>query len=112
VPIDIEWQREDPANSAWAHWFEAAGLYGDVPSAQLRFSDESHAIQAAMAGQGVALLSLLLVRDELLVGHLVRPFGPIVQGMTYHLLTADRPKPQTVAATLDWLRKEAEAVDR
>jgi LysR family transcriptional regulator, glycine cleavage system transcriptional activator len=108
--IHFEWRREYPANPTWARWFQAAGLDGNVPSAQLRFSDESHAIQAAVAGQGVALLSLLLVRDELLAGHLVQPFGPIVEGMTYHLLTADRSTSHAVAAALAWLRKEAEAV--
>ena len=30
----------------------------------IRFSEENHAIQAAVAGQGVAYLSLVLVREE------------------------------------------------
>jgi LysR family glycine cleavage system transcriptional activator len=81
------------------------------PRSQLRFSDESHAIQAAVAGQGVALLSLSLVEDELMAGRLIQPFGPVVEGLTYHMLTvADRPMSHVITAAADWLRAEIDGV--
>jgi LysR family glycine cleavage system transcriptional activator len=40
-------------------------MRGLEPKAELTFTDESHAIQAAIAGQGVALLDLMLIADEL-----------------------------------------------
>jgi len=64
-----------------------------------------------VAGQGVALLSLSLVADELAAGRLVQPFGPVVEGLTYHLLTvADRPMSPVVTAAANWLRAEIAAV--
>jgi LysR family transcriptional regulator, glycine cleavage system transcriptional activator len=108
--IHFEWHRPDPVNPTWASWFRAAGLIASDPRSQLRFSDESHAIQAAVAGQGVALLSLSLVEDELAASRLTQPFGPVVQGLTYHMLTvADRPMSPVVAAAADWLRAEINA---
>jgi LysR family glycine cleavage system transcriptional activator len=109
--IHFEWHRPDPVSPTWAAWFRAAGLIANEPRSQLKFSDESHAIQAAVAGQGVALLSLSLVEDELAAGRLVQPFGPVVEGLTYRMLTvADRPMSPVVTAAADWLRAEIAAV--
>lgn len=108
--IHFEWRRPDPVNPTWASWFDAAGIVGSLPGSRLRFSDEGHAIQSAVAGQGAALLSLVLVRDEIAAGRLVQPFGPAVKGFTYHLVTAaDRPITAALAAAAGWLRDEARA---
>jgi len=105
--IHFQWKRSHPLNPTWESWFAAAGLPWASPLAQLRFSDESHAIQAAVAGQGVALLSLALVGDEIAAGHLVQPFGPTVAGHTYHVvMSADRQPSASVSAAADWLRSE------
>ncbi len=74
----------------------------------LSFSDESHAIAAAIAGQGTALLSSVLVRDELERGTLVQPFGPRLRGNRYHLVhlpSADRSP--AVRAVRTWILDEA-----
>src|SRR5688572_27497554 len=72
--IGFKWFRRDAATPDWPLWFERAGC-APVPR-QLHFSDEVHAIQAAIAGQGVALINLALVADELRTDMLCRPFGP------------------------------------
>jgi len=41
----------------------------------LVFSDETHAISAAVGGQGVALMSRQLIEDELREGRLVSRSG-------------------------------------
>lgn len=106
--IHFEWRRKHPRNPTWEHWFETAGLPWSSRLSHLRFSDESHAIQAAVAGQGVALLSLPLVADELAAGHLASPFGPLAEGFTYHLVTTrTRSASPNVRAVIDWLRSEA-----
>lgn len=108
--IHFDWRRPDPANPTWANWFRAAG--GELPqsASQLTFSDESHAIQAAVAGQGAALLSLALVADELAAGRLVQLFEPTIPGMTYHLVEpGDRPRTPPAAAARDWLLSEIAA---
>lgn len=105
--IHFEWKRHDPANPSWALWFDAANLAIE-PASHLRFSDESHAIQAAVAGQGVALLSLALIRDELAAGHLIQPFGPEIAGMAYHLVEPQgATRNAAIQAAVDWINQES-----
>lgn len=109
--IHFEWRHAAPGNPTWRRWFAQAGLQGDPAQGQLRYSDEGHAIQAAVAGQGIALLSLALVADEIAAGHLVQPFGPAIPGHTYHLALRAEPPPGDAAGTVaDWLRREGRAV--
>lgn len=76
--IDFKWAHDHPLNPTWKHWFAAAGLPWKARHGQLLFSDEEHAIQAALAGQGIALLSLDLVADDIAAGRLTQPFGPSI----------------------------------
>lgn len=105
--IEFQWRRRHPDNPTWSRWFAAAGLPEPDAPPQLRFSDESHAIQAAVAGQGIALVSLALVKDDLAAGHLVQPFGPSIAGYRHHLLTREARPGSAIVAVLDWLRSEA-----
>lgn len=105
--IHFRWRWNHPLNPTWNQWFASAELEQPVSSAQLRFSDESHAIQAAVAGQGAALLSLALVESEMDAGHLVQPFGPSIAGHTYHIVQrSDRDAGAHVQAAADWLRSQ------
>ncbi|MFZ6654776.1 LysR substrate-binding domain-containing protein [Undibacterium sp. TJN19] len=103
--IDFKWTHEHPFNPTWKNWFAAAGLPWKAGRGQLVFSDEGHAIQAALAGQGIALLSLELVADDIAAGRLVQPFGPTLPGHTYHLVRSAGhiPGPH-VDLALAWLR--------
>src|SRR5690606_16529708 len=56
--IHFEWRRRRRENATWDRWLKAAGLPDLRPKNDLFFTDESQAIQAAVAGHGVALLSL------------------------------------------------------
>lgn len=106
--IEFKWSRSHPSNPTWKNWFAAAGLPWTAPLGQLRFSDEGHAIQAAISGQGIALLSLELVADDIKAGRLVQPFGPTIPGHTYHLIRSDGRSPSiAVEAASDWLRTQA-----
>lgn len=106
--IHFNWKRPHPLNPTWEGWYAQAGLRWTMRSGQLRFSDEGHAIQAAVAGQGIALLSLPLVAEEIACGHLVQPFGPTMAGHTYHLvMRSDRAASPPVTAVADWLRSQA-----
>jgi LysR family glycine cleavage system transcriptional activator len=107
--IRFDWQAREPDTPDWARWLREAGQ----PARLLRdggpaFSDESHAIQAAIAGHGVVLAGLPLVADALAHGQLVVPFGPVLEGHDFHL--AWRPGAESAAAfarVRDWLRREA-----
>jgi len=104
--IHFDWRRKEPADPDWRMWMAAAGIAVEPPS-HLRFSQESHAIQAAVAGQGAALVSLVLVEDEIRAGRLAQPFGPVLAGRTYHLLRASGRRPAIVDAVADCLLAEA-----
>jgi LysR family glycine cleavage system transcriptional activator len=106
--IRFDWKRLQPENPTWERWFKVAQRPQPRQASQLRFSDEGHAIQAAVAGHGVALVSLALISEELEAGHLVQPFGPEIDGHTYHLaMYAGRPPSASVQAVAHWLSTQA-----
>ncbi|HYW58579.1 MAG TPA: transcriptional regulator GcvA [Polaromonas sp.] len=89
---------------SWTGWQKLAKVRGLDPSVGSVFSDETHTISAAIAGQGVALMSRALISDELRQGTLVCPFGPEFKGEPFHLVypEAQRESP-TVKAVRDWV---------
>ncbi len=106
--IRFDWKRPQPENPTWERWFAVARRTQPSQASQLRFSDEGHAIQAAVAGHGVALVSLALISEELEAGHLAQPFGPVIDGHTYHLaMYAGRPPSAAVQAVAHWLSTQA-----
>ncbi|MEI7036345.1 transcriptional regulator GcvA [Fulvimonas yonginensis] len=105
--LHFEWRHRRADNPTWRRWLEQAGVRDVRPDSGVVFTDESHAIQAALAGQGVALLSLLLVAPDLRSGALVQPFGPELEGYRYHLVHApDSPRRAELAALGAWLQAE------
>lgn len=73
--------------------------------------DSNGVIEAALAGRGMALVRLALVRDELAAGRLVMPFRAAVNvPMAYHLVydgTATlQPRKRRFR---DWLVAQADA---
>ncbi|UHQ23127.1 transcriptional regulator GcvA [Lysobacter sp. 5GHs7-4] len=102
--LHVEWRHPAARTPSWRGWCERAGLDAVAVDAGLRFTDDSHAIQAAIAGQGVALLSLSLIADDLASGLLVQPIGPTLEGYRHNLVYADTGPPAAeVAALRDWL---------
>ncbi|TBU89754.1 LysR substrate-binding domain-containing protein [Phytopseudomonas dryadis] len=102
--IHFDWHRPPPVELTWSAWARHTGRSPAALSAGIRYSEESHAIQAAVSGQGVALLSLLLVEDELRLGLLRIAAEPRLRGMAYHVLKANRrPVPDAVSTVEAWL---------
>lgn|SRR5690606_23354896 len=106
--IHFEWRRRRRENATWDRWLKAAGLPDLRPKNDLIFTDESQAIQAAVAGHGVALLSLALISGELERGTLVQPFGPRLrmEGFRYDLVYLPAYKDsEAISALRTWIRK-------
>jgi LysR family transcriptional regulator, glycine cleavage system transcriptional activator len=102
--IHFDWDRPPPLELTWAAWARASGRQPSALSAGIRYSEESHAIQAVLAGQGVALLSLRLVEEELRMGLLRIVAEPRLRGMSYHLVQSQRRRTGAAAATVKgWL---------
>lgn len=88
----------------WAGWQKRARVPGLDVSAGLMFSDETHAVSAAIGGQGVALMSRPLIADELAEGRLVQPFGPVLEGKPFYLVYPEsRRDDPTIRAIRDWV---------
>lgn len=69
----------------WSNWFEALGETDAGPLSGLRLSDASISFDAALAGQGIALVNELMASDELRRGQLVELFQTHVELGTYYL---------------------------
>lgn len=73
-------EEDDPRPYArqlrWPHWLERHGLPTLAPRRWIYLNFTYQQVQAALAGQGVALARLALVSEMLERGELVEPFGP------------------------------------
>ncbi|MGY2462075.1 LysR substrate-binding domain-containing protein [Vreelandella sulfidaeris] len=88
----------------WAVWQKWAKVPGLDVSAGLVFSDETHAISAAIGEQGVALMSRQLIKDELEEERLVQPFGPEMEGKPFFLVYPEsRRHDPTILAIREWV---------
>lgn len=101
---------QDDSYPDWRMWLQAAGVNTCDLSRGPTFSMASMAVEAAINGQGVALVGHVLVADDIAAGRLVRPFElsfPVL--FAYYivspLVTAERPR---VVAFREWLLEEAQ----
>ncbi|MBP2231891.1 LysR family glycine cleavage system transcriptional activator [Azospirillum agricola] len=98
----------------WRMWLRAAGINDVNPAQGLRFDQSSLVLEAALAGQGVALAKARLADADLRAGRLVQPFGQDrpscrsqgVRFAYYLLCVPDRAGDPRVRAFRDWLRGE------
>lgn len=92
---------------AWEDWFSSLGLQGK-PLGTMRFEQFLGVAQASVAGLGVALMPLFLIRPELESGQLVIASPHRIKSRSiYYLATQDglsASKP--VIAFRDWLLRE------
>ena len=103
--IVFDWYCPSLGLPTWPQWCQAAGCALTDLGPSLGFSDESHAVQAAIAGQGVALLSQTLIQAELERGVLHVPFGPTLPGLRYHLLMSRaRAQHAELKRVAEWLK--------
>ena len=98
----------DPGWPDWAMWL--AMVNEDVDASHgIYFNQSDLLFQAALDGQGVALLANVLAEPEILAGRLVQPFSNrLPVKLNYHLVTSPQkalvPK---VAAFREWILEES-----
>ncbi len=86
IHVDGRVRPAPPAD--WPLWCKLAGA-SDVDTGEgLHLPDSLLATQAAIAGQGIAILSLVLAADALKAGLLVQPFAQTMKSDSYHFLSA------------------------
>jgi LysR family glycine cleavage system transcriptional activator len=100
----------EPADPWWSHWFEAAG----VPAAKLKrgpgLQTGSQVLEgnAAIAGQGVGILTPAFYRDDIDQGRLYQPFELTCDdGLAYWLVYPEsRRNAPKIKAFRDWITGE------
>lgn len=96
----------------WPEWLEGAGFAGQVDASRgPQFSNTYLAIEAALAGRGVALAREAMVVGELASGRLVKPFAFVLESPFHHWILslpekADQPN---IRRFRTWLVAEAQA---
>jgi LysR family glycine cleavage system transcriptional activator len=100
-----------PDMIGWPQWLAAAGVRGVDPRRGPRFTHTFLALQAAAGGQGVAIVTSVLIGGDVASGRLVRPFGPDVPSpYSYYLVcppaAGELPK---VQAFWRWIKEAAGA---
>ncbi|WP_202419848.1 LysR substrate-binding domain-containing protein [Pseudoduganella guangdongensis] len=101
--LHFEWQRGYKGAQTWEKWAKVAGVALDT-SCGLRFSEESHAVQAAIAGQGVVLTALALVREEIGMGLLEALPEPALGGFDFYVVRPEGDDQRAEVRTVeDWL---------
>ncbi len=99
------------ANLSWLRWMALQGHAGLTPRRWIYLNYTHQQVQAALAGQGVALARMALVHDQLARGELVEPFGAagrVAAPYSYWLipLPGARLRPE-LRAFIAWARGEA-----
>lgn len=88
----------------WRDWFAAAGAAPPVAERGAVFNDSALMLQAAISGQGVALIDELFAVDALARGDLVRPFDISIRGGAYWLVCRRFDGlSQSACSFADWL---------
>lgn len=111
--ISFEWFLKDCEYPTWAAFF--SDQQHPVHAGQLsylQFSDESIAIQATVAGQGIALMSSLLTQHLVDNQLLYRPFPYELNGLAYHLVSGNHFTANAEKnAFIEWLGQEFRLAD-
>lgn len=98
----------------WANWFVAAGQ--DFRSSQLRgprLWNAGLCIEAALAGQGIALGFSLIVQDLLDQRRLVELFDTQIElGRYYFLISPSSEADSVILRFIEWIRNEFETAVR
>lgn len=102
----------DPSCPTWPMWLASRGLDFESGRKGPRFNQSALALEAALAGRGVALAKRAIAQADLDTGRLVAPFadGAASVDFAYWIVwPKGRHLRQEVRAFIAWLKREAQA---
>ena len=105
----------DNTHIDWEMWLATVGAEGVDPGHGLHFSQHNLLIEAAMRGQGVALVGSVTVSNDLASGELVKPFedSDIPLSPSYYLVYSNTKARLTrIKIFRQWLLEEIKKVWR
>jgi DNA-binding transcriptional LysR family regulator len=99
----------DDSYAAWIRWIEGAGAKGVNPRRGVICGDRNGVLQAALAGQGIAIASEVFAAADLAAKRLVKVFDKEVttEFAIYAVCLPRRLNDPLVSGTLEWLMQEA-----
>jgi LysR family glycine cleavage system transcriptional activator len=108
--IHYDWINSDPDAPTWRQWLAVARSidpdFNPLEKAwDLSFSEELHAIDAVIGGQGVAICSDVVVSNELRSGQLVKAHPLALPGYGFYLVSMPHsPQAPVIEAFSTWMR--------
>jgi LysR family glycine cleavage system transcriptional activator len=99
----------DDSHRSWIRWLDRVGAKGVNPRRGIICGDRNSMLQAALAGQGLALASEVFAAAELEAGRLVKVFDVEVASpyAIYAVCLPRRLNDPIISGALDWLQREA-----
>ena len=113
LTVDLPNHAEAPT-ADWEPWLEVMGLTDLRMKNAMRFTQYADAVAAAVAGQGVVIGRLPLLRELVRTGQLIAPFGESAASRRGYFIETSRRAAANPDAQdfVRWLRAEAEAAQR
>lgn len=106
--VHLDWHNSNQTAADWHEWAKNAGVPLQNVQRGIRYSDATHLVRAAVAGQGVALIGKRMIEAELQSGLLQLANLPELEGSPYRLCVPHRHQnTATVQAVKDWLLAQA-----
>jgi LysR family glycine cleavage system transcriptional activator len=110
--IHFDWMNRDPDAPTWSRWLATArSIDPELPPDKawdLSFREELHAIDAVVAGQGIAICSDVVVGLELETGALVKAHPLSLPGYGFYIVWRDHgPRSAVIESFLAWMRSVA-----
>jgi LysR family transcriptional regulator, glycine cleavage system transcriptional activator len=108
--IHFDWMSRDPEAPTWSRWLATArAVDPDLPDIakawDLSFREELHAIDAVVAGQGIAVCSDIVVSRELKRGSLVKAHNLSLPGYGFYIVyVPHHPQQAIIEAFSAWTR--------
>ncbi len=101
----------DDSYRTWTRWLDAVGAKGVNPRRGVICGDRNSMLQATLDGGGIGITSEVFAAAELKEGRLVRVFDVEVNATfgIYAVCLPRRLNDPLIAATMDWLVREAQA---
>ncbi|RJL19289.1 LysR substrate-binding domain-containing protein [Paracoccus siganidrum] len=106
--LHYRWKTRSGKAPDWQRWQGLAGLAAEVPEIAQNFSEEIHAIDAAVAGHGVVLASEVLVADLLRSRQLVALSDIALPAPSYWaVFLPGNPLRTRLQLLVDWIRRQS-----